>query len=577
MLNDSKLEKLPGQPYSFKASIKDEFPEFSYPASNELILKEGAQVMFAKNDISGEKLFFNGKIGKVESFEDDIIIVRCPDDELPIRVEKVEWQNVKYTLDEETKEIGETVIGTFTQYPLKLAWAITIHKSQGLTFDRAVIDARIAFAHGQVYVALSRCRSLNGLVLSSRINQQSIIDDSAISDFVHDAIKKQPGQKQLEDSKKTYQRILLTELFDFTTLSHSVGYGLKIVNEHHDAILGDPQKMLENALALIRTDLIEVSEKFRPQLNGLLNRETDAELNINLQERVIKAAGFFSEKLEAALKEILPGFRVETDNKTVRKSVSEAMERTRKEGITKLACLNAVRSGFTVSKFLDAKAKSAIDIPAAKSRSAKPVDDTSGIIQHPSLFRLIKEWRNEKATELKLPHYMILPQKTMVTIANFLPRTMLSLNSVKGMGKKKSEKFGEELLNIIISYCKKENIESSPETLIEKKKIPKKIKEETKKISYDLFREGKAISQIAEERKLSITTIEGHLAYYVGTGEIPLNKFVSQEITDLIVNHFEGKDELKIGPVKEALGEKVSWSDIKFVVNHLRYLRKYKE
>jgi uncharacterized protein YpbB len=117
------------------------------------------------------------------------------------------------------------------------------------------------------------------------------------------------------------------------------------------------------------------------------------------------------------------------------------------------------------------------------------------------------------------------------------------------MGKKKSEKFGEELLNIIISYCKKENIESPPEILIEKKKIPKKIKEDTKKISYDLFREGKAISQIAEERKLSITTIEGHLAYYVGTGEIPLNKFVSQEITDLIVNHFEGKDELKIGPV----------------------------
>ena len=159
-LNDSKLEKLPGKAHSFKATIKDEFPEFSYPNASELVLKKGAQVMFVKNDLSGERLYFNGKIGKIESFDDDIIVVKCPDDDFPIRVEMVEWQNVKYTLDEETKEIQETIIGTFTQYPLKLAWAITIHKSQGLTFDRAVIDACAAFAHGQVYVALSRCRTL---------------------------------------------------------------------------------------------------------------------------------------------------------------------------------------------------------------------------------------------------------------------------------------------------------------------------------------------------------------------------------------------------------------------------------
>ena len=176
-LNDSKLQKLPGQAHSFKAIIKDEFPELSYPNDSELILKKGAQVMFVKNDLSGEKLFFNGKIGKVESFEDDTIVVKCPDDDFPISVEMAEWQNMKYTLDEDTKEIEETVIGTFTQYPLKLAWAITIHKSQGLTFDRAVIDASAAFAHGQVYVALSRCRTLNGLVLSSRISQRSIIDN----------------------------------------------------------------------------------------------------------------------------------------------------------------------------------------------------------------------------------------------------------------------------------------------------------------------------------------------------------------------------------------------------------------
>jgi len=142
------------------------------------------------------------------------------------------------------------------------------------------------------------------------------------------------------------------------------------------------------------------------------------------------------------------------------------------------------------------------------------------------------------------------------------------------MGKKKSEKFGEELLNIIISY-RKEKIEPAGETPAEQK-IPKKIKEETKKISYDLFKEGKSIPQIAGERTLSIPTIEGHLAYYVGTGEIPINKLVSQEIAELITSHFEGTDDLKMGPVKATLGEKVSWSDIRFVINHLMFLRKSK-
>jgi hypothetical protein len=333
--------------------------------------------------------------------------------------------------------------------------------------------------------------------------------------------------------------------------------------------------MLENTITGIRADLIEVSEKFHPQLTGLLNAEIDAESNIFLQDRVKNAAEFFSVKLESALTTILAGFSVETDNKTVRKSVSEALERIRKEGATKLACLNAVRSGFTVSKYLDAKAKSAVDIPAVRSHSEKSVDDTSGIIQHPALFLQLKEWRNIKAREMDIPHYMILHQKTMVTLANFMPQSLPALNLVKGMGKKKSEKFGEELLNIIISYCKLEKIEPPVETLSEKK-IPIKIKEETKKISYDLFKEGKAISQIAEERKLNITTIESHLAYYVGTGEIPINKFVSQETTDLIASHFEGIDDLKMGPVKVTLGEKVSWSDIKFVINHLMFLRKSK-
>jgi hypothetical protein len=575
-INDSKLQKLPGRTHSFTAIIKDEFPELSYPNSSELILKPGAQVMFVKNDLSGEKLFFNGKIGKVISFEDDIIVVKCPDDDYPIRVEMAEWQNMKYTLNEDTKEIDEKVIGTFTQYPLKLAWAITIHKSQGLTFDRAVIDASAAFAHGQVYVALSRCRALDGLVLSSRINQRSIIDNPVISGFINDSVQNQPGQGTLEDSKKAYQQQLLTELFDFVLLTHRLNYCLKIVGEHHESILGNPAKMLESILSLIRTDLVEVSEKFQPQLRGLLSGDIDAEVNIPLQDRVKKAAVFFSGKLEAAMKDILAGYNVESDNKAVRKSVSEALERTRKEGVIKLACLKAVSDGFTIARYLDARAKASLDLPAARHRNIKPLDDTSGIDKHPALFRLLKEWRNIKAREMDLQHYMILPQKTIVALSGLLPQSMDALKSVKGMGKKKSEKFGGEILDIIISYCKNENIEPA-EVSATFRKVEKKKKEDTKKISFTLFREGKSTAQIAVERKLSITTVETHLAHYVGTGEIPVNEFVAKETADLIASHFKGTDDFKIGPVKEALGEKVSWSEIKFVVNHLMWLRKSNE
>jgi hypothetical protein len=571
-LNDSKLQKLPGRTHSFSAVIKDEFPELSYPNASELTLKAGAQVMFVKNDLSGNKLFFNGKIGKVVSFEDDVIVVKCPDDDFPIGVEIAEWQNMKYTLDEDTKEIEETVIGTFSQYPLRLAWAITIHKSQGLTFDRAVIDACAAFAHGQVYVALSRCRSLSGLVLSSRIGQRSIIDNPAITSFISDSVKNQPGQSQLEESKKAYQQQLLSELFDFSSLAHRLNYCLKVIEEHKESILGKPQEMIKSVLSVVRADLIEISDRFQPQLKELLKGETDAESNIPLQDRVKKAAVFFSGRLEALLKEILDGYHVETDNKTVRKAVSEALERTRKEGVIKLACLNSVSQGFNTGRYLDARAKSAIDIPKARSHSAKPADDLSGIIIHPELFGLIKEWRNIKAKEIGLPHYMILPQKTIGSLANLMPQSLPALKLIKGMGKKKSGKFGEEILGIIISYCKKEKIEPTDDKRTEKK-VSKKVKEDTKKISFSLFRDGRTIAQIAEERMLSITTIEGHLAHYVGTGELPLSEFVAKETADLIASHFEGNDDLKMGPVKDALGDKVSWSDIRFVINHLKYLR----
>jgi len=572
-INDSKLEKLPGKTHSFTAVVKDDFPEFSYPNATELVLKTGAQVMFIKNDLSGDKLFFNGKIGKVVSFDDGIIVVRCSGDDFNIRVEMAEWQNMKYTLNEDTKEIEEEVIGTFTQYPLKLAWAITIHKSQGLTFDRAVIDASAAFAHGQVYVALSRCRSLEGLVLSSRIGRRSLTDNPVVSEFVNGPLQELSGRNQLNESKKAYQKQLLSELFDFTHMVNSLSFCTKLLRENSEAILGNPHEKLSTMLSMISTDLVEVAEKFGLQLNILLKRDPDTGTNIALQERVRKAAVYFSDKLEADLKDIIEGITVETDNRAVRKSVNEALDRTRKECVTKLACLNAVRPGFETGKYLEARAKAAIEIPEVRSRSVSSVEDRSGVVNNPVLLKKLRDWRNNKAKEKDLPLYMILPQKTMLTLVNFLPQSLRALKQVKGMGTKKAEKYGGEILEIITSYCCKENIEP-PETPVTEKKKPKKEREDTKKISCELFMKGMTIAQIAEERNLSPGTVEKHLSFYVGTGEIPVTRFLSQEIIDLIAGRFEENEELIMGPVKEALGDRVTWSDIRFVSSHLTFLRK---
>ena len=319
-LNDSKLAKLPAKVRKFTAKIDGEFPENSYPNDFELNLKRGAQVMFVKNDISRDKLYYNGKIGQITGIDGDLIRVRCPGDEDDITVGSVEWQNTKYTIDEETKEIKESILGTFSQIPLKLAWAITIHKSQGLTFERAIIDAKAAFAHGQVYVALSRCKTLEGMILSTPISNQCIKSDSKVSVFSHEIEQNPPGKELLEMSKLAFQQNLLFELFDFQPLLRRVNYSIKLMNEHQESILPALKEVFVQMSSKLQQDLVDVSDKFKGQLNKLLTENHEVETNPPLQERVKKACNYFSEKLEPGVIDPLKTLELEIDNKTVRKS-----------------------------------------------------------------------------------------------------------------------------------------------------------------------------------------------------------------------------------------------------------------
>lgn len=182
-INETELEKLDSKPYTFVAAVTGTFPEESYPTADSLTLKKGAQVMFIKND--PERRFINGTLGEVKSIDKNSIAVRLAESGMVIDVEPMEWQNIRYQFDEESKEISSKQIGRFKQYPLKAAWAITVHKSQGLTFDKAIIDVHAAFSPGQAYVALSRCRTLDGLVLSSPVSASVFMRDNAVDAYMN--------------------------------------------------------------------------------------------------------------------------------------------------------------------------------------------------------------------------------------------------------------------------------------------------------------------------------------------------------------------------------------------------------
>lgn len=218
--NEQQLNLIDEPVHCFDAVIDGNFPEYAYPTEARLELKAGAQVMFVKNDPSSERRYFNGKIGVVTDFYEEYILVQCPGEDEKIAVEPLEWENCRYVINEQTQEMETEVQGIFKQYPLRLAWAITIHKSQGLTFDRAIIDAAASFASGQVYVALSRCRTLEGMVLATPLRQDAVMTDLRVEDYIDGQEEAaQRSVARLESIKEEYYKELLGELFDFSTLA----------------------------------------------------------------------------------------------------------------------------------------------------------------------------------------------------------------------------------------------------------------------------------------------------------------------------------------------------------------------
>lgn len=456
-INETKLSVLPGHEHRFNAIVKGNFPEYSYPTESELLLKENAQVMFVKNDSSPEKLFYNGKIGKITHIDDNAIFVLCPGEETSIAVTLMKWDNVRYSLNEATNEISEMVEGSFIQYPLKLAWAITIHKSQGLTFERAIIDAQSSFAYGQVYVALSRCKSLEGMVLSTPIENRSIISDQTLSGFIQTLVQNAPDETQFQSARIAYQHDLLFDLFRFTSFRNRILSIEKLVNDNKESIPISTQQIFNQLFHPVQQEIIEVADKFHVQIHSFLLQQPDVEENAVLQQRIASAAGYFSEKMKALILDRIAKADLDLDNKVIKKQLNNAVNRLERDARIKHETLNACLSGFQIDVLLKARAEASIEKEKPKeSRKQEPAapDD----VAHPILFNRLRKWRATKATKMHLPAFGVLKQNALYELANCLPKDGKSLQQIYGIGPTKYRQFGMEIIEIIREYCEEQGI-----------------------------------------------------------------------------------------------------------------------
>jgi hypothetical protein len=359
--NESELQKLPGRSYQYRAEVKGTFPEYSYPTAETLVLKEGAQVMFVKNDPSGEHLYYNGRIGRVTEASEKRLTVYCEGDVEAIEVEPLEWENTRYTLNEQTREIESEVQGTFKQLPLRLAWAITIHKSQGLTFDRAIIDANQSFAPGQVYVALSRCRTLEGLVLASPLDARAVINDERVESYIsQQEYQAERSIQQLPVLKQEYERYLLMQLFDFRDILDSEESMVRIFAEFFYHSHASLKQLHDQTLLDLRQRVLEVAVKWQQKIQMM---SIESLRDASFLDRVKRSAEYFADQLRDILtKPVELSVKVETNNKQASRRLNNTLLDLKQVWLSRRYLLvKMAEKGFTVDNYLHEKQMSMLD------------------------------------------------------------------------------------------------------------------------------------------------------------------------------------------------------------------------
>jgi hypothetical protein len=565
-INAGNLNQLPARRHVFEAHVAGEFPASSYPTDQILEFKTGAQVMFIKNDLQPERRYFNGKIGRITHIDEDLIHVRCPGDPNDIAVAPAEWQNVKYSLNEETKQIDEQILGTFTQYPLKLAWAITIHKSQGLTFERAIVDAQAAFAYGQVYVALSRCKSFEGIVLRSRISGSSVKTDPEVRRFSQDAERLAPSESQLQQAKRECQASLLQELFRFDAIENGLEKLRSTYAQHAKTLPPSALDQVQSLLEQARAQLFGVAGKFAPQLAEYLGQDAMPEANAGLQVRIQKASTYFTEKITRLLQDA-DALSTVADNQAVAAALTSQRQSLQLDFFVKRACFAACNGGFTTEAYNRAKVNAELDFAkAASAGSRTPLVVPKGV-PHPALYRQLLQWREQASEQSGRPPGEVLPNATLRELVSYLPTDNAQLRQIHGIGKARLRRYGKEISELIRTYRAEQQLPQEP-TITPAGPPPRTS--ETKRHSFELFRAGKSVDEIAAERRLTRSTIEGHLSHFIGLGELDVYSVLDRETVADIQQFLQARPEAAAAEAKSHFGDKYSYGELNMVIRHVQ-------
>lgn len=575
-INQEELQKLSGKVVSYTAEVSGEFSEKSFPADEVLRLKEGAQIMFLRNDMEKNKRYFNGKIAVVKKLSEDKIIVHCENESQEIEVKKETWENIRYSWNKTTRTLEEEVLGSFRQYPLRLAWAITIHKSQGLTFDKAIIDAGEAFSAGQVYVALSRCTNLNGMILLSRINKSSLRSDERIVRFSENKKSADWLKGEFGKASKTYQQEVLLSLFDFKLVIQQAKELLDYLTEHHNSFNPDSLLWTKEIEATFLT-LQGTAEKFHLQLISFFEQSQLLELNDKLWERTKAASSYFILQIEQILQAI-PLSPATTDSRQHAKEYNEKLKGVFSELFGKKQLLAACNEQFNIENYY--KIKSSIHVPplSVNAYSGSAHHTTQPDIPHPELYRELKKQRDSICARKDLPVYLVAGSKTLEEMARYLPQTLEELKQIAGFGEAKIKAYGQQFLNIVLEYCSKRQLSSCIS-----EKAPKREKRskddsrvsDTKAESFRLYKEGKILHEIAKERNLTVQTIQGHLAHYVQKGEINIEELVDQEKYKLIVSALKDFNSGSMSAIKEKLGNDIGYGEIRLTSAWLSFQKEH--
>ena len=564
--NEKKLNELEEESNIYNAIIKDRFPESMYPVDESLELKIGAQVMFTRNN--REANYYNGKIGTIIDLSEHKITIKCKEDAFPIVAERETWENTEIKIDKESKDQYEEVVGSFSQFPLRLAWAITIHKSQGLTFDRAIIDAIASFSHGQVYVALSRCKSLDGMVLKSPIKLESIITDLNVTRYMqYEGERAANIEEALPQLQKRYMIVLLNEMFDFTDIHQIFG---RVFNM---AQTGNPLHNLMPKLCdlvsaeykSLTSEIVDVANKFRNQYTALVDAASNIYTDEHLQQRIKAAVGYFLGKL-ADIDIDIYNEDIELDNRSVEDAYNAQTAEFVKLVRIKTALLSAFKEQpFTTTSFLEARAKATLDIEMGKLERTKADMTVAGV--DPVLQHRLTIWRSDKADGGPLAYVMSM--KTLQEIAARLPKSTDDMKSIPGLGTKRITKYGDEIVKIVRQFIadkrddkltdeEKELMTKASSKKTKSSKSSKSSEPDTYQKTLILFKEGKSIQEIVDERALSLGTIENHLTKLVYNCELKAEDVIDESQLNMIDKMLSKKTDISIHDLRKEIKERVS-------------------